>query len=52
MGNVDVGSHSIGYLEILQWALANGCPWNSNLVKFSTKRVAEWAVANGYSTTA
>ncbi len=37
-----------GHLEVLQWALANGCPWNdSSYVR--NKRVRLWINANGYT---
>ena len=36
-----------GHLEVLQWAHANGCPWDRNTRNFASGHVLEWAVANG-----
>ena len=40
-----------GHLEILQWARANGCPWNKSTCVIAVERghldVLQWARANG-----
>jgi hypothetical protein len=36
-----------GHLEVLQWARANGCPWDHHTRDVATGHVLEWAVANG-----
>ncbi|SOB74195.1 hypothetical protein BQ9231_00312 [Cedratvirus lausannensis] len=38
-----------GYLEILQWARANGCPWNKNKCLRACKRfpvMVKWIEEN------
>jgi hypothetical protein len=32
---------------VLQWARANGCPWDRNTRNCASGSVLEWAVANG-----
>jgi hypothetical protein len=36
-----------GHLEVMQWARANGCPWDRGTRKNASGHVLEWAVANG-----
>ena len=40
-----------GQLAVLQWARANGCPWNEDTCAFAARGgqlvVLEWARANG-----
>jgi hypothetical protein len=40
-----------GYLEVLQWARANGCPWDGDTCTIAAERghleVLRWARANG-----
>jgi hypothetical protein len=40
-----------GYLEVLQWARANGCPWNERTCALAAEsrqlEVLQWARANG-----
>jgi hypothetical protein len=40
-----------GYLEVLQWARANGCPWDEYTCSYAAKcgqlGVLQWARANG-----
>ena len=40
-----------GYLEVLQWARANGCPWNKWTCAYAAKdghlEVLQWIRANG-----
>ena len=40
-----------GYLEVLQWARANGCPWDEETCTFAAKKghneVLQWAIENG-----
>ena len=40
-----------GYLEALQWARANGCPWDEYTCSYAAKcgqlGVLQWARANG-----
>ena len=40
-----------GHLEVLQWARANGCQWNTNTCLFAASggqlEVLQWARANG-----
>jgi hypothetical protein len=40
-----------GHLEILQWAVANGCPWDKKTLQYAEMNgqsaVLEWAKANG-----
>jgi hypothetical protein len=40
-----------GHLEVLQWARANGCPWNENTcwgaAQVGHLEVLRWARANG-----
>ena len=40
-----------GYLEVLQWARANGCPWDEEVCTFAARggrlEVLQWARANG-----
>ena len=40
-----------GHLEVLQWAHANGCPWDAGTCMFAAKgghlKVLQWARANG-----
>jgi hypothetical protein len=41
-----------GRLDILQWAIANGCPWDHRTwnvaAEFSCVKVLQWAAAMGY----
>jgi hypothetical protein len=32
---------------VLQWARANGCPWNWHMRQAARGHILEWAVANG-----
>ena len=40
-----------GYLEVLQWARANDCPWDERTCAFAVEggylEVLHWACANG-----
>ena len=40
-----------GHLEVLQWARANGCPWDEDTCSAAANRghleVLQWARANG-----
>ena len=36
-----------GNLEVLQWARANGCPWDERTRRVARGDILEWAVANG-----
>src|ERR1700733_3597535 len=40
-----------GQVQTLQWARANGCPWNENTCAYAAENghleVLQWAVANG-----
>jgi hypothetical protein len=40
-----------GHLEVLQWARANGCEWNTHTCKWAARKghleVLQWARANG-----
>ena len=36
-----------GHLEVLQWARANGCPWDRTTRDVASGHVLEWALANG-----
>src|SRR5437899_2907345 len=40
-----------GYLAVLQWARANGCPWDESICAYVAKNgylaVLQWARANG-----
>jgi hypothetical protein len=40
-----------GHLEVLQWARANGCPWDEETCTFAAKKghneVLQWAIENG-----
>ena len=40
-----------GHLEVLQWARANGCPWNKYTIvracQYGHDDVVIWAKANG-----
>ena len=40
-----------GHLEVLQWARANGCPWDERTLALASEKlqleVVDWAVANG-----
>ena len=40
-----------GHLEMLQWARANGCPWNEYTCSYAAEEghdvILEWAIANG-----
>ncbi|KAL6051640.1 Ankyrin repeat domain containing protein [Balamuthia mandrillaris] len=40
-----------GQLKVLQWARANGCPWNEETSEWAAKEgrleVLQWAIANG-----
>ena len=41
-----------GHLEVLQWAIANGCPWTTETLAFARENghneVFQWARDNGY----
>ena len=40
-----------GHLEVMQWARANGCPWDSLTCAYAAEggylEVLQWARANG-----
>ena len=40
-----------GHLELLQWARANGCPWDESTAleaaRWGRTRLLPWAIANG-----
>ena len=50
MKNTDKAA-SLGYLEVLQWARANGCDWDSDTCAFAAwgghLEVLQWARFNG-----
>ena len=49
-GDVLVGGEG-GHLEVLQWARANGCPWDQRTCAYAATgghlEVLQWARANG-----
>ena len=48
VGRADVFCGRMGReLDILQWARANGYPWDVNTRRHAKGKVLEWAVANG-----
>lgn len=42
-----------GHLELIKWALANGCDWSAGAsqeaAKFGQIEILQWAVSKGYS---
>ena len=40
-----------GHLEVLQWARANGCPWNSIDLCFALRKEDTWRCCNGRAPT-
>tara|TARA_B110000093_G_scaffold106567_1_gene114601 strand:+ start:96 stop:410 length:315 start_codon:yes stop_codon:yes gene_type:complete len=46
-----LGAAKYGHLEVLQWARANGCPWNKWTCAFAARHghleVLQWLRANG-----
>ena len=40
-----------GHLEVLQWARANGCPWDERTCKRAAEgghlKLLQWAISNG-----
>jgi hypothetical protein len=53
LGRVDLCSTAArgGHLEVLQWARANGCPWDEDLFRAAAKE-ATWRCCSGHAPTA
>ena len=52
IGDVCTYAAACGHLEVLQWARANGCPWDEKTCSSAARgghlEVLEWARANGF----